>query len=246
MPTAGFLRKRIITSSKSGSKYGTCLFIVNEAFERHLGKGFLRHPEPSKVNTLFLFVGDLLYSLHRRKSMVCLLKFDELLSTVKTLPPELRIPLLNLWTLMRRAEPELPVPRHEILVRDVTDFEGILSSSLFTQYEKESSELDVESSPEAASLRAAHLSAQRLVRANERLLTLGATPMRLLSLTTKAIDAVFGRLPGALADFAAGEATQFLGADKRLVIYFAEKRLSRVNEPGSLEIQRILASHKSA
>jgi len=87
MPTAGFLRKRIITSSKSGSKYGTCLFIVNEAFERHLGKGFLRHPEPSKVNTLFLFVGDLLYSLHRRKSMVCFLKFDELLSTVKTLPP---------------------------------------------------------------------------------------------------------------------------------------------------------------
>lgn len=147
---------------------------------------------------------------------------------------------------MRRAEPELPVPRHKILVRDVTDFESILSSSLFTQYEKESSELDVESSPEAASLRAAHLSGQRLVRANERLLTLGATPMRLLSLTTKAIDAVFGRLPGALADFAAGEATQFLGADKRLVIYFAEKLLSRVNEPGSLEIQRILASHKSA
>lgn len=243
MPTAEFLRARITTPGKRGSKYGTCLFIVKETFEKHLGKEFHRHPEPNKVNTLFLFVGDLLYSLHRRKSMVCFLRFDELLSTVETLPPELRIPLRNLWALMRPAEPELPVPRHEVLVRDVADFEQILSSGLFTQYEEKSSELDLVSSPVAASLREAHLSAQRLVRANERLLRLGATPMRLLSLTTKAIDAVFGRLPGALADFAVGEANQFLGADKRLVIYFAERLLSGINEPGSSEILQILGRH---
>jgi hypothetical protein len=59
MPIADFLRKRITT--KVGD-YGTCLFIVKETFERHLGKEFCLHPNPSLVNGLFLFVGDLLYA----------------------------------------------------------------------------------------------------------------------------------------------------------------------------------------
>ena len=53
-PPAEFLRERLITAGKKGSQYGTCLSIVNEAFERHLGKGFHRHPEPSK-ETRFSF-----------------------------------------------------------------------------------------------------------------------------------------------------------------------------------------------
>jgi len=237
MPIAEYLRKRITTNV---GEYGTCLFIVKEAFERHLGKDFYLHPDPGKVNALFIFVGDLLYSMHRRKSMVCFSKVDELLSTIETLPPELRIPLRNLWTLMHRSEPELPVPRHEILPRDVADFEQILSSTLFTQYEKNSSELDVASLQEQKSLRKAQLSAQKLVKANQRLLNIRTTPIRVLSLTAKAIDAVFGKLPGTLADFAANEAHQFLGADKRLVIYSAEKLLSEIQEPSFAEIQRRL------
>jgi len=57
--------------------------------------------------------------------------------------------------------------------------------------------------------------------------------MRFLNLTTKAIDAVFGRLPGTLADFAVGEAKQFLDADRRLVIYFARSLLSEIHKPDS-------------
>lgn len=235
MPTAEFLRKRLTTKV---SDYGTCLFIVKETFERHLGKDFALHPDRDKLNGLFLFVGDLLYSLNRRKSMVSFEKIDELLSTIETLPPELRIPLRNLWALMHRSEPELPVPKREILMGDVADFEQILSSRLFTQYEKKSSELDVASSQEQRSLNEAKGAAQRLVKSNQRYLNLRRTPIRILNLTAKAIDAVFGKLPGNLAEFAASEAQRFLGADKRLVIYSARKLLFEIQEPSITEIQR--------
>jgi hypothetical protein len=238
-PTTDFLQKRIVQWTDKPSTYGTCLFLVNEAFEKFLGKQFHRHPDPSKANTLFLFVGDLLYALHRRKSMVCFLEFDELLSTIETLPPELSIPLGNLCALMHRAEPALPVPRYELELGDLTNLEQILSSAAFTDYEKESSKLDLVGLPEDDCLAAAQRAAQRLVKANARFLNIKTTPLRLLNLTAKAIDAVFGKLPGALADFAADEARQFLGAEKRLVLYTAEKLLYSVYLPHLVEIRRL-------
>jgi hypothetical protein len=169
--------------------------------------------------------------------MVCFEKIDGLLSTIETLPPELRIPLRNLWNLMHRCEPELPVPRREIVMRDVADFEQILSCGLFAQYETKSSELDVASAEEKKSLREAQEAAKRLVKGNQRYLNLRATPIRILNLTAKAIDAVFGKLPGTLADFAASEAHKLLGADKRLVIYSAERLLFEIQGPSLTELQ---------
>jgi hypothetical protein len=239
-PTADFLRKRIVAWTDEPSTYGTCLFLVNEAFEKCLGKQFQRHPDFSKVNNLFLFVGDLLYALHRRKSMVCFLDLDELLSTIETLPPELSVPLRNLWALMHRAEPNLPVPRYELELRDITNLEQILSTSAFTDYEKESGKLELAGLPEDYSIIAAQRAAQRLVNANARLLRMKAAPIRLLNLTAKAIDAVFGKLPGALADFASGEAQRILGAEKRLVLYTAENLLFSVYLPHLFESQQRL------
>jgi len=85
----------------------------------------------------------------------------------------------------------------------------------------------------------AQRAAQRLVNANARLLRIKAAPIRLLNLTAKAIDAVFGKLPGALADFAAEEAQRMLGTEKRIVLYSAEKLLFSVYLPICLRVNNV-------
>jgi hypothetical protein len=234
-PTADFLRDRIVAWTDEPSTYGMCLFLANEAFEKYLGKKFHNYPDFCKINDLFLFVGDLLYALHRQKSMVCFLELEDLYSTIETLPPELGVPLQNLWALMHRADPDLPIPRYELGTRDITNFEQILSSSAFTEYEKESAKLELADVPEDYSIISAQRAAQRLVNANARLLRLRAAPIRLLRLTAKAIDAVFGKLPGALAEFATDEAQRALDGEKRIALYNAEDLLFSVYQPHLLK-----------
>ena len=242
MPTAEVLRRRMVTKQDN---YGTCLSIVHGSFEKHLGKNFCLHPQPDKINTLFLMVGDILYALHRRKNMVCFFDLDEFLPIIETLPPEVAVPLRNLWSLMSRSEPGLPVPQYEISTDDAIHFEQIIASNLFTQYETQSERLDIASSAEDASLKKIQNAAVELVNANQRFLKLRNTPMRLLTLTAKAIDAVFGKLPGTLADFAVKEAHQFLGADKRLVIYSARTLLLQTQAPSFVELQQQIKARAS-
>ena len=102
---------------------------------------------------------------------------------------------------------------------NVNRFREIIESDLFAKYVSCQSEFDDPDANLPMVLDNVARAGRDIVRRNPALLQLRKSGASLLSFTPKLIDAVFGKLPGAVADVASKVGLEFLENRRRLVIY---------------------------
>jgi hypothetical protein len=217
-PVSELLRARIKAPKKADPMWGRCFILVHEAFEANR-----KTSQAQAIPPEFLFLVDLLYTMHRRQNMISFVGFPSP-NAIRLLPAELALPIASLLQEFQNLSPSLPNLRSAELA-DVARFESVLASTMFVDYERASLAIEDNNHSLTRTLEGIRPTVERLVSKNERLLRSKQVPLLLLSITAKLIDGVFGALPGKLAGVAADLAKPFLVDGRRLVIYDFSKTL---------------------
>jgi hypothetical protein len=208
-PTAEALRARL-QISWSG-RWADCFAVVYEAFEPY------RQTIPPGSSSVEAFLVEFLYALHARDGMISFAGVPTQ-TEVNALPPELAVPIANLFQSFRPIAPNVPNIQ-SVESADGARFEQVLTSALFVDYERAASELENEALAPSRAVVHVEKAGRRLVAHNKGLLRTSTLPMLLLSVTAKLVDAVLGALPGKLASATLDVAKPLLGGDRRVIIY---------------------------
>lgn len=196
--------------------------LVETAFSAHLPDGWLLRDDFSFARFLYWFVADLLIAtsegasilhLSLRHSVPTLEKAESLLLS------ELFVPLRNLFAAITCVEPSSPVPQKSISTDDIQRFNAIISSDLFNRYSASQSSLDDSTIPLTTALPVVVSAGQKLFSQNNSLLALKRVSVSILEVTPKLVDAVFGKIPGVLAEVVAKLSISLLESRRRVVIY---------------------------
>jgi hypothetical protein len=216
-PTLEILAKRV--TCHLGPEWAEVFMVLHETFYRHLGEDFLDTRRDARLGKLFRFLVDLLYALRRGKNLISIFDVPKIEATQELLPAELLLPIKSLMANFHHLTANLPSPRITVGSENVALFEEIILSVLFKSYEKAHQALDDVRRTNELAIDLVRNAARRLCESNSSLLRPKGTVVSLLPLTSKLIDQVFGKLPGALAEFSVEMVERWIHLDRRLVIY---------------------------
>lgn len=206
------------TSTLSGNDWETYHELVNTAFSNHLPEHWRNTEQYQSVSVLTCFIVDVLYSMSVGASLLWT-RIPDFSASGELLPIMLRAPLSHFFAAVKEYKVQGPTMQKVLLTEDAQRFTEILSSDLFTKYSAAQSSLDDTGVEVEAALPAIAAAGHRLVARRQRWLSLRESGLGILQITPRLVDAVFGKLPGALADAAAKLGINFLESRRRLVIY---------------------------
>ena len=207
---------------------------VSNAFQTFSPEEYKRDENRREVSNLENFLVNLLICLERKTALMTLSGLPDPGQFEGILPPELLFPIRNLLSALEPSELSSPLPRSSLLAVDVRRFEEIISSDLFSTYSARHSALESSLVPKDTALKGIAETGEKVFRRHIDLLQLRELTLAILPVTAKVIDTVFGKLPGALADYFTGLATNALKEDRRIIVYqldsvFRDLVISRVS-----------------
>lgn len=216
-PKSEFLAARTRYISRKDTE--THWEIARAAFSAHLPNGWERSEEFSSIWQLESFLVELMDAMSVGACVLSPWGIPDIAKAEALLPSELSVPLSNLLAAVKDFQAPSPIPQKAVPTEDIHRFNDIMASDVFSkyvtaQYSLEDSETPLESSQPTV------VSSARLVFAKSpQLLQLRKAGLGILQVTPKLVDAVFGKLPGALADLAAKLGGNLLEERRRVVIY---------------------------
>lgn len=193
--------------------------LARAAFSAYLPDGWERKEEFSAIWPLESFLVELMDAMSAGACVLSSSGIPDLGEADALLPSELSIPLHNLLAAINDFQTPSPVPQKAIPTEDIQRFNDILASDIFSNYVSAQYSLEDSSTLLEKSLPTVASSARLVFSRTPQLLQLRKTGLGVLQLTPKLVDAVFGKLPGALADLAAKLGSDFLEQRRRVVIY---------------------------
>jgi hypothetical protein len=209
--------------------------------DQHLGKTSYS-AAPSERVRIEAFLIDLLYALARRTSFIQVIPRDSDLVPLH-LPSQLDLPLHRLVQSFESVQPEVAATAVAITASNAARFQEIMSSQVFEEYVAGHRQLENTSEKPREVEKAIREAARRLQRRNARLLKLQKVPVSILPATTRLIDAVFGALPGKLAELASNLLGAWLSQNQRIVVYeFSEPERQIIHSRVTDYARRLLKS----
>jgi hypothetical protein len=216
-----FIRKRLVKS-----KYGASIEayeLVHRAFQSRFPDNYSERESPSSdysgAQRIEGFVSDLIIAMKNRSALVSVPPIPTHEEVDAFLPPELAMPISLLLTSLTPYEQKVPIPSRTLQVDDLKRLTTLLDSDLFAHYTEVCSDLDKTDVAAASAIERIRRRGEALVTHADRMLSLKTAAMQLLTLVPKVVDLAFGKLPGALAQFAANAANDIHATRRRLVIY---------------------------
>ena len=163
------------------------------------------------------FVLDLIAAMENNAAMINVSGIPNEDDVRRDLPPDIALPICTLLSAVRRTDELLPAPSQIVSRETVGRFKELLSSEVYRRYAtaQERVEFDVGTSA-LADIRA---KGSELLRLGRGLLSNRHVSMHTISIVPKIVDAAFGKLPGAMAQFAGDLASKYIGDRKNIVIY---------------------------
>ena len=164
-------------------------------------------------------MADLLYAMSTGASLLAPWGIPDMAEAEARLPSELSVPLANLFSAFTDFQASSPIPQKAVAIENIQRFNEIISGDLFSKYAAAQSSLDDLEAPVTTALPMVVSSGRNIFSQNKQLLQLKKSSLSILQLTPKLVDAVFGKLPGALAEVAANLGISLLESRRRIVIY---------------------------
>lgn len=193
--------------------------LVRTAFSAHLPDGWERSDSFSSVWPLESFLVELLDAMSVGACVLSPWGVPDIAEAQALLPSELSVPLSNLLAAVDDLRAPSPIPHKAIPAEDIQRFCDIMTGDVFSKYVKAQYSLEDSSISIETSLPAVVSSARQVFLKNPEVLQLRKASLGVLEVTPKLVDAVFGKLPGALADLAAKLGISLLEERRRVVIY---------------------------
>jgi hypothetical protein len=183
------------------------------------------------LNMTFLpfFLVALLRAAQRRTNMVCITVLPDAEICGRLLPTQLAIPINTLLSNIRSHSAHLPLPRSTITVSDVGRFREIMTSQSYREYEDDHGKLDYRAHRTDTAFRRIERTAKALCDRFPHFLTLKDSMVSLLPITSRLIDATFGKLPGTLATISTRLLGGYLRNERRIVIYRLDRLRAEIN-----------------
>ena len=202
--------------------------LIDETFAAYFPEDYEKNKEFSEVIKLKGFLGDLLISMDQRISFVETFKLPDMDKLKVVMPLELFIPIQNLFSTFNYVNAELPIPEVSTLVKHTKKFEKLLESDIFVQYAKSHRNLEERSITPRTAISIAVQRGHEIMLQNLGLLKLKKLSLAILPVSAKVVDTVFGKIPGALADFFATQIESLYKDDKRIVIYHLSDMVDQI------------------
>jgi len=193
--------------------------VVNKAFSAYLPEDWRGRDEFLPVGALLSFVADLLDSSDARASLLLPIGLPEIEKAKDKLPSELYVPLSGLIAAIIELQTEGLAVRHNLPRDDLTRFNDIISGDIFTEYSAAQSQLDDSRVDAEANLTKIQAVGRKLFTSNRHWLSLKKSSVGLLQVTPRIVDAIFGKLPGTLAEVMTNAGLSFIETRRRIVIY---------------------------
>lgn len=216
-PKSEFLaaRTRFIPSkdSETHSK------LARAAFSAYLPSGWERSEEFSSVWPLESFLVELMDAMSVGACVLSPWGIPDIAEAEALLPSELSVPLSNLLAAVKDFQAPSPIPQKVVPTEDIQRFNDIMAGDVFSKYVTAQYSLEDSGTPLEISLPTVVSSARLIFTKNPQVLQLRKAGLGILQVTPKLVDAVFGKLPGALADLAAKFGNNLLEKRRRVVIY---------------------------
>ncbi|MCY1165129.1 hypothetical protein D9M73_50290 [compost metagenome] len=165
------------------------------------------------------FLADLLYSAKNRTAMITVLPVPKISEYEGVVSPLVISAVGALLESVKAAEITLTVPRFELQVRDVNVMEEILNSSSYSSYSASHEIMECEQKDESLAIENVAKKARDLQRKFSNTLDVNQASLALISLTTKAVDMLCGKLPGTIANMFGDAFTHLLSSNKKLTLY---------------------------
>lgn len=215
-PRTSFLRNRTVVHR--GSEWVDSFLVVTGVFDQYLGAHHMLKKDKYQLEAMVeVFLIDLLYAMHRGASLVAEIPSHDQISALR--PASLALPIRHLISSFEIIKPELLVTSASVTSANVARFEEIINSHLYGEYVEGHAQLEKNTEAPKEMEKLIRDAARRLQRKNDRYLRLENLPVSILPTTARLIDAVFGSLPGKLAEVAANLFSKWLGENRRIVVY---------------------------
>jgi hypothetical protein len=135
----------------------------------------------------------------------------------RDLPPDMALPICAILAALKRTDELLPAPSQVVSREVVGRFKELLDSDVYHRYAAAHERAEIES--DASALSDIRAKGSELLRVSKGVLTNRRVSMNIISVVPKIVDAAFGKLPGAVAQFAGDLASRFMEDRKSIVIY---------------------------
>jgi len=166
-----------------------------------------------------MFLDDLFIAMDSNASLLYILPMPDPQLLDGLLPTEFLIPIRNLFSSFETTSAEVPIPRFTVDRKNIERFEEVLQGLPFVAYRDAHIDLGQAGVSKSRALSEITSTSRTFVRKNASLAKAGRVGLSILTLTPKIIDAVFGKLPGALAELLGKRASSALDDRKRIVVY---------------------------
>lgn len=216
-PSSKFLLDRVMV--RGGSEWAQAFTLLLDVFGSYLPDNYLNQRQYRDVVGLQNFLVDLLVSLRCGENLIRLSPMPDLKEVQNKLPAELLLPLEGLFSTFVDINADSILPRVEIDRDNIGLFQQIIASDLYKQYEAEHGGLDTTDKAVEHAFPRIRDASHRLLEGSPRLLRLGKTVASILPISEQVIEAIFGKLPGALASSSSKFLEKWLAQRRRLVIY---------------------------
>lgn len=216
---------------------------IKNVFSSYLPKNRNANEEYKIVSGIECFLVEMIEAMANGASLLRVSSMPDTIKHEHLLPSELGIPITALLNSFQEVSTSSLVTQVQIDTENIKRFREIIESNLFANYVTCQSEFDDPGANLPMVLSDVERAGREIVRRNPALLQLRKSCANLLLFTPKLIDAVFGKLPGAVADVVSKVGIEFLENRKRLVIYDFKSTLDQVI---SLNFGRIKDAIKTA
>lgn len=193
--------------------------ILDNAFSNYLPEDWKAKEEYRNLFGLENCLTEMIDAMATGTSLLTVNGIPDPVEYEHLLPSELSVPITALVSSFQEVSASSLVTQVQMDAENVNRFREIIESDLFAKYVSCQSEFDDPGAKLPMVLDDVARAGRDIVRRNPALLQLRKSGASLLSFTPKLIDAVFGKLPGAVADVASKVGIEFLENRRRLVIY---------------------------
>jgi hypothetical protein len=222
--------ERFVTSMKAASDHPMDRFVsarlsapkqsVPQLFEKLLPFR-LTLPEDKAHKTsasmALSFVYDLIVAMQNNAAVMNVSGIPTLADVRRDFPPDIALPICTILSALKGTDELLPAPSKVVSRETVDRFRELLNSDVYHRYTAAHERVENETvEPALSDIRTRGV---ELLRAGRGVLTNQRLSMNIISVVPKIVDAAFGKLPGALAQFAGDLASKFMDARRNIVIY---------------------------
>lgn len=182
----------------------------------------------SSIVQLKVFLLDLMLAVQRKSSVVLMQPLPDMTDLQKVIPPELFVAINNLMSSIESESTKLPIPKDYVSPEHFQRFQEVICSDLFRRYTVHHEKFEDGRILKIDAKKEVELMGRTLLGSNRNLLKAKELTVSLIPVTSKIIDIVFGKLPGALSDFFGQQLSTWLKDDRRVVIYQLDPVISEL------------------